>query len=62
MLGTVWSVLSTLLARAKVRVRVEEPAIVTREVIDDLDLKPSDKVEVIKSTPVMIAKGQIESH
>ena len=56
MLGTVWSVLSTLLARAKVRVRVEEPAIVTREVIDDLDLKPSDKVEAMKSTLVMIAK------
>ena len=57
MLGTVWSVLSTLLARAKVRVRVEEPTIVTIEVIDDLDLKPSDKAEaIVKSASVMIAK------
>jgi len=46
---------------AKVKVKIEAPAVITalisREAVEELDIKPGDKVEaVIKATEVMIAK------
>jgi molybdopterin-binding protein len=46
---------------AKVKIKIQQPAtitaVVTKEAVDDLELKPGDKVEaIIKSTSVMIAK------
>jgi molybdopterin-binding protein len=60
LVGTIESVEKGIIT-AKVKIRVEEPAVVTavvtKEAIDDLDLKPGDKVEaIVKSTSVMIAK------
>jgi len=60
LVGTVLSVEKGIIT-AKVKIRIEEPAlvtaVVTKEAIDDLDLKPGDKVEaIVKSTSVMIAK------
>jgi molybdate transport system regulatory protein len=60
LVGTVLSVEKGIIT-AKVKIRIEElalvTAVVTKEAIDDLDLKPGDKVEaIVKSTSVMIAK------
>jgi len=46
---------------SKVKIRIETPvtltAVITKEAVEDLDIKPGEKVEaVIKSTEVMIAK------
>ena len=60
LVGTVESVEKGIIT-AKVKVRVEEPAmmtaVITKESVEDLDLKQGDKVEVIvKASSVMIAK------
>jgi molybdate transport system regulatory protein len=60
LVGTVESVEKGIIT-PKVKIRIEKPALVTAVVtkvaIDDLDLKPGDKVEaIVKSTSVMIAK------
>jgi molybdate transport system regulatory protein len=46
---------------AKVKMKVQKPAVVTaiitKDAVEDLKLKPGDKVEaIIKATSVMIAK------
>ncbi|MCW3975045.1 MAG: TOBE domain-containing protein [Candidatus Bathyarchaeota archaeon] len=46
---------------SKVKIRIETPvtitAVITKEAVEDLDIKPGEKVEaVIKSTEVMVAK------
>ncbi len=60
LVGTVESVEKGIIT-AKVKIRVEEPAtvtaVVTKDAVEDLDLKPGDKVEaIVKATSVMIAK------
>ena len=60
LVGTVESVEKGIIT-AKVRIKVTEPAlvtaVVTKEAIDDLELRPGDRVEaIVKATSVMIAK------
>lgn len=58
--GTIESV-DVGIITAKVKIKIQKPttitAVITKEAVEDLKLKPGDKVEaIVKSTSVMIAK------
>lgn len=47
----------TSLVKIEVQMPVTITAVISKEAVEDLDLKPGDKVEaVIKATDVMVAK------